>query len=60
VIMGGFMTLGEFHRKASSLPPESRIFYRSNPRLQQLWLPIADLHPLQSLFRSAKSWEGNE
>lgn len=57
IILAGYITVGEFRRKAASLPPDSRTFYRSNLRLPQLWLRVGDLHPLQHLFTNVRRWQ---
>jgi hypothetical protein len=57
VILCGYISLGEYRRKANSLPPESQIFYHSRLRMPQLWLPVSELNPISSLFLNAKNWQ---
>jgi hypothetical protein len=56
VILGGYMTRGEFRQRAARLPVGSRVFQYPQTRTKNYALPIKNLHPLSALFERAKSW----
>ncbi|MBL7163903.1 MAG: hypothetical protein ISS57_14985 [Anaerolineales bacterium] len=60
IIFAGYMTRGEFRRKARHLPAGSRVFQYPRTSTPNLALPIGKLNPLKSFFSQAKAWsKGN-
>jgi hypothetical protein len=59
VILGGYITRGEFRRKAARLPAGSRVFQYTHTRTENFALPIQQLKPLNELFSHALQWAGH-
>jgi hypothetical protein len=57
ITLTGYLTRGEFRDRSSYLPFNSTVFQGIRTRQDNLTLPIMDLHPLQDLFKRAKSWK---
>ncbi|MBC8504202.1 MAG: hypothetical protein H8D34_05055 [Chloroflexi bacterium] len=57
IIYAGYITRGEFRKKAKKLPAGSRVFQYPRTITANLALPIGGLHSLEDLFRKAQSWE---
>lgn len=57
IFLTGYLTRGEFRRRAAFLPAGSRVFQYARTRVDNLCLPVEDLHPLPDLFARAKSWK---
>jgi len=56
IIFGGYITRGEFRKKATRLPKGSRRNHYSHTRTENLTLPIEELHSLDDLFGRVKDW----
>jgi hypothetical protein len=57
IILAGYLTRGEFRRRARDLPPNSRVEQYARTRTRNGALPIRQLRPLADLFERAKEWE---
>jgi hypothetical protein len=57
IILAGYMTRGEFRRRARELPPNSRVLQYPRTRTQNGYLPVRRLRPLLDLFERTKNWE---
>jgi hypothetical protein len=60
IIFTGYMSCGEFRRRAADLPPGSRVMQYAQTRTHNRSLLIADLHPLADLFNSARKRDFSE
>ena len=58
IILGGYITRGEFRQKAHHLPAGSHTFQYPRTRTENLALPFHQLHPLIELFSKAQKWQG--
>lgn len=56
VIFTGYITRGEFLNRAHHLPAGTQIYQYRRTQVENLALPIADLHPIENLFAHARSW----
>jgi hypothetical protein len=56
VILGGYITRGEFRQKATRLHAGSRVFQYSRTQTENFALPIRQLKPLNDLFTQARKW----
>lgn len=56
VIFGGYITRGEFRKKAARLPAGSHVFQYARTRTENFSLLIRNLHPLNKLFERVKDW----
>ncbi len=56
IILAGYMTCGEFRRRARPLPEGSSVLQYARTRTDNMALPIAELHPLSDLFERAREW----
>ena len=54
IFFTGYMTCGEFRRRAADLPPGSQVLQYAQTRTHNRSLPVADLHPLADLFITAR------
>jgi hypothetical protein len=57
IYLTGWITLGEFRRRAQLIREGSRVFQYDQTRTKNLAVPVADLHPLGALFEKVKMWE---
>ncbi len=57
ILLAGWITHEEFHRKARVLPAGSPTFQYARTRTKNLALPISELHPLDELFAQVRGWE---
>ena len=57
IILAGYMTRGEFRRRARDLPANSRVLQYPRTRTHNGFLPVRRLRPLAGLFERAKEWE---
>jgi hypothetical protein len=55
VFLAGYMTFGEFRRRAAVLPVGSRTSFYQSISEKSLCLPVAALHPLPVLFSRVKN-----
>jgi hypothetical protein len=60
IVLLGYLSRGEFRRKAAHLPAGSRVF--GLPRTEQdcKSLPVSQLRPLPDLFIRANNWAGQQ
>lgn len=56
ITLTGYLTRGEFRRRADFLPQGARVFQYSRMRIKTLSVPIADLHPMDALLDKVKAW----
>ncbi len=56
IVLAGWMTRGEYRRKANPSPKERYISQPSGGAGKYLGVPVAQLHPLEELFSRALSW----
>ena len=56
ITLAGFMTRGEFRRKARPEPTGRQVFKPPPSRSSYMVLPISELRSLNDLFKSAKDW----
>ncbi len=56
IIFTGYMTRGEFRRRATPLPAGSHVFQYPRTSTSNFALPIRDLYPISGLFQQAKAW----
>ena len=56
IYLAGYITRGEFRRRASYLPAGSQVFQYPHTRTPNYSLPIRDLYPLAELFKNVKAW----
>ncbi len=57
IILVGYMTRGEFRRRASDLPANSRVLQYPRTRTHNGFVPVRRLRPLADLFERTKEWE---
>jgi hypothetical protein len=59
IILAGYMTRGEFRRRARPLPAGSRVLQYPRTRTENMSLPIGELRPLGDLLERVKEWSGS-
>ncbi|MEJ5225684.1 MAG: hypothetical protein WHV44_14595, partial [Anaerolineales bacterium] len=57
ITLTGYMTRGEFRRRADFLPQGARVFQYSQTRTKTLAVPIANLYPIGDLLHRVKVWQ---
>ncbi len=57
ILLVGYLTRGEFRRRAGLIRPGSRVFQYDKTRTRNLGLPMAELKPLDDLMARVKEWE---
>lgn len=57
ILLVGYVTRGEFRRRASLIPPGSRVFQYDKTRARNLSVPMAELKPLGDLLDKVKEWD---
>ncbi len=58
IILAGYLTKGEFRRRARRLPPGSATFQYRRTRTENFSLPVKNLRPLSELLQAARQWQG--
>ncbi len=58
IIFAGYMTRGEYRKRAQKIPAGSRVFQYPRTSTPNFVLPIKELHPLKNLFSKARAWSG--
>jgi hypothetical protein len=58
--LAGYITEGEFRRKASTSFAGSRVFQYSQTQIKSLSVPMSDLRSLEELFAQVKRWEAEK
>jgi len=56
IIFAGYITRGEFRRRARRIPMGSRVFQYPKTRTDNMAVPVSSLHPLSDLFVRAQNW----
>jgi hypothetical protein len=56
ITLAGYMPCGEFRRRSRALPAGSRVRQYPRTRTENHTLSIAELYPLNDLFRRVKAW----
>lgn len=56
ITLAGYITRGEFRRRARRIPAGGQVFQYPRTRTDNLAVPIASLHPLSDLFARARAW----
>ena len=60
LLLAGWMTRGEFNRRASFIREGARVFQYDRTRTKNLAVSVCDLRSLAELFERAKSWSSVE
>jgi len=60
ILFLGYLTRGEFRRRAAILPAGSRVLQYRETRVKNLAVPVRDLRPLASLFERVRIWEAEK
>ncbi len=55
IFFAGYLSRGEFRRKAERLPPQADVFQYSRTRFKNLAVPVSALRPMRELFERARS-----
>jgi hypothetical protein len=58
IILAGYITRGEFRRRARRIPARSQVFQYTRTQTENMFVSIAELHPLSDLFIRAQNWAG--
>jgi hypothetical protein len=58
IILAGYITRGEFRRRARRLPAGSPTFQYAHTQTDNMFVPVSELHPLPDLFVRARNWAG--
>ena len=56
IILAGYIPVEEYLRRARYLPTGSQVLQYQHTRTPNLSLPLAELHPLEKLFQTARLW----
>jgi len=56
IILAGYITRGEFRRRARRIPAGRKVFQYARTQTENMFVPVADLHPLSDLFVRATNW----
>jgi hypothetical protein len=56
IFLSGYITRGEFRRRARRLPAGSRVFQYEHTRTTNFSLSIAELYPINDLLDKARTW----
>lgn len=57
IFLAGWVSRGEFRRRAYSILPGARVFQYNETRVKNLAVNVRDLHPLGALLEKVKAWE---
>jgi len=57
IYLAGFISRGEFRKKAKMIAPNSRVFQYSHTKTKNLAVPVSGLIPLHDLFARVREWE---
>lgn len=57
ILLAGYLTRGEFRRRAGLIRPGSRVFQYDRTRAKNLGVPVAELKPVGDLLDRVKEWE---
>ncbi len=56
ILLAGWLAREEFNRRASAIPPGTRVFQYDRTRAKNLAVPISNLKPLTELFERVREW----
>jgi hypothetical protein len=56
IMLAGWLTRGEFNRRARPIREGARVFQYDRTRTKNLAVPVSDLKPLSELFERVKEW----
>ena len=56
VTLAGWLTRGEFNRRAEPMPEGTRVFQYEKTRTKNLALPIKELKPITELLERVREW----
>jgi hypothetical protein len=56
ILLAGYLTRGEFTRRAQPIREGARVFQYDRTRTKNLAVPVSDLKPLSELFERVKEW----
>ena len=56
IILAGYMTCGEYRRKAQPLPAGNRVLQYARTRTANMSLPLSELRPLDDLLDRVRDW----
>lgn len=56
IVIAGYMTRGEFRRKAIRIPKGSAVGQYPRTQIENMGMPIRDLYPMPDLFIRAQNW----
>ena len=59
ILLAGYLTRGEFNRRAGFLREGARVFQYEKTRTKHLTVNVCDLKPLSELFELVKTWTLN-
>ena len=59
ILLAGWLTREEFNRRASAIPPGTRVFQYDRTRAKNLAVPVSDLRPLPELFERVREWSNS-
>lgn len=57
IYLAGWISYGEFRRRAKLIPENSRVFQYNRTRTRNLAVSVADLKPLPELLEHVRRWE---
>ena len=57
IFLAGFISRGEFRRRAKMIASNSRVFQYNHTKTKNLAVPVSGLNPLQDLFARVREWE---
>ena len=60
IYLTGWISRGEFRRRASLIHEGSRVFQYVQTRTKNLAVPIGDLRSLPELFERVRKWEAQK
>ncbi len=58
--LAGFISRGEFRKRAQMIAPNSRVFQYNHTKTKNLAVPVSRLSPLQDLFKRVREWESQK
>ncbi|MBC7875710.1 MAG: hypothetical protein H7Y59_00950 [Anaerolineales bacterium] len=56
ITLAGFISRGEFRKRAKMIAPNSRVFQYSHTKTKNLAIPVSRLNPLDDLFIRVREW----
>ncbi|MBI3165053.1 MAG: hypothetical protein HYZ24_10245 [Chloroflexi bacterium] len=56
----GFISRGEFRRRAKPIPSNSRVFQYDHTKTKNLAVDVSSLHPMRELFARVRGWEAQK